>query len=208
MDTLAVTAITDFILACELMLLAGMLFVVPKDRFSATWFWSGAMFLLGLAALIGGIDHGFIEPAGLPRYFIQRINWIVLGVMTFFLLMTTAMQFFSHKSQRLCVYVGLVQFLAYSVAVAFIDSFLVVIVNYAPMMVLFLAMNVAGLKAGKGSWPMIVGIVILFIASAIQMLGIDVFSPLDHNGLYHVVSMLGVVFLYIGGLRLRTSNSS
>jgi len=204
MNALAVTSITDFILASEVLFLAGMLVNMPKARFSAAWFWSGAMVLLGVAALIGGIDHGFFEVAGLPRYFIQRANWIVLGAMTFFILMATAMQFFSIQTQRRCMLFGLVQFIANTVATLLIDSFLVVVLNYSPVMALLLAMNFIGRKTGTGSWTMIAGILILFAASAIQALGIAVSSRLDHNGLYHLVSMLGVLFLYFGGLRLRS----
>jgi len=46
---------------------------------------------------------------------------------------------------------------------------------------------------------------ILFAASGIQAAGVDVFSPLDRNGLYHVLSMAGAGFLYLGGVRLRTA---
>ena len=95
MNALAITSITNFILAGEVLFLAGMLVRMPKIQYSAAWFWAGAMTLLGVAALIGGIDHGFFEQSGLPRYFIQRSNWIVLGAMTFCILMTTARQFFS-----------------------------------------------------------------------------------------------------------------
>jgi hypothetical protein len=79
-----------------------------------------------------------------------------------------------------------------------------VILNYSPIMLLFLVMNVIGLRSGRGSRPMIGGILILFLASAIQAAGINTFTPLDRNGLYHVVSMIGVVFLYRGGMRLST----
>ena len=51
---------------------------------------------------------------------------------------------------------------------------------------------------------MIAGILILFLAAAIQAAGINTFTPLDRNGLYHVVSMIGVVFLHRGGMRLST----
>jgi len=71
-------------------------------------------------------------------------------------------------------------------------------------MLLLLAMNIAGLRNGTGSIHMIAGLLILSAASAIQAVGWDALSPLDHNGVYHVVSMLGVVFLYLGGLRLAT----
>jgi len=161
------------------------------------------MILLGLAALIGGIDHGFFERPGLSRYFIQRSNWMILGAMTFLLLMTTATQFFSRRAQRLFLIFGIIQFAVNTVIVLLIDSFLDVILNYAPVILLLLVMNLIELKKGIGSWAMIVGILTLFAASAIQMAGVDVFHPLDHNGAYHLVSMIGVVFLYLGGKRLR-----
>jgi len=51
---------------------------------------------------------------------------------------------------------------------------------------------------------MIAGIIILFVAAAIQASGFDQFTPLDHNGVYHIVSMVGVFFLYLGGRSLKT----
>jgi len=197
------TAITDFVLACEVFFLAGLTAARPKARFSAAWFWAASLLLLGLGALIGGIDHGFFEPANLSRYFIGRVNWIVLGAMTFCLLMATAKQFFAPSVQRVLMIAGMVQFAIDTAAVLLVDSFLDVILNYAPVIVLLLAMSVRGLKNGSGSWEMIVGILLQFLASAIQAMGVDALSPLDHNGLYHVVSMVSVVFLYLGGKRLK-----
>jgi hypothetical protein len=98
---------------------------------------------------------------------------------------------------------GIAQFVINTVVVLWIDSFLDVILNYVPVMVLLLVMNFIGLKNGSGSWNMIVGIVLVFTASAIQAIGIDVFTPLDRNGLYHVVSMVSAIFLYRGGTQLR-----
>jgi hypothetical protein len=204
MNALTITSITNFILAAEVLFLAGMFVQRPKGRFSAAWFWGGTLTLLGLSALIGGIDHGFFETQGLPRYFIQRPNWIVLALMTFFVLMTTAAQFFPRKAMTAFLALGLIQFAADSLAALLIDDFLVVILNYAPVMIFLLVMNFTGLKNGTGSWTMITGILIIFAASAIQSLGVDVFSPLDRNGLYHLVSMIGVLVLYLAGRNLRT----
>jgi hypothetical protein len=204
MNAVAITSITDFILAGEVLYLAGMFVQTPKARFSAAWFWSGVMILLGLAALIGGIDHGFVEAQGPSRYFIQCSNWILLGAMTFLLLMTTAVQFFPRR-EPLFLALGLVQLSAYSILVLLFDSYLVVILNYAPVMLFLLAMSFIGLRDGTGSWTMIAGILIILAASAVQALGIDAFSPLDRNGLYHVISMVGVLVLYLGGRKLRTT---
>jgi Family of unknown function (DUF6962) len=201
---LAVTSITNILLASLVFFLAGRMSRIPKARFSAAWYFTGVLLLLGAAALIGAVDHGFFEPAQLPRYGIQRADWIVLGGVTFCLLMTTARQFFDARFQRILQIAAVIQLVADSVAVLLVDSFLGVILNYAPVILLLLVMNVLALRSGTGSLHMIAGIVILSIASAIQAVGWDALSPLDRNGVYHVVSMLGVVFLYLGGVKLRT----
>lgn len=200
----AITAITDFLLAAEAFFLAGRMTARPKDRFSAAWYFSGVLLLLGVAALLGGIDHGFVRPANLNRYLIQRSDWMVLGGVTFCLLMTTAKQFFPPKWQRVAWIVATVQFAGYAAAVLLADSFAVVVLNYSPIMLLLLAMNIAGLRRGLGSRHMIAGILILFLASGIQAAGVNTFTPVDRNGLYHLVSMIGVAFMYLGGMRLTT----
>jgi hypothetical protein len=199
----ALTSITDLLLAGELLFLAGMTAGIPKARFSAAWFWTGTLLLLGLGALIGGIDHGLFEVSNQPRYVIQRTNWVILAAMTFCLLMATVKQFLSPRLQRMILILGIIQFAADTVVVLLVDSFLDVLLNYAPVITLLLIMNLIGLKNGTGSWGIIAGILILFAASAVQALGVDVFSPLDHNGLYHVVSMIGVMLLYRGGKQFK-----
>jgi hypothetical protein len=205
MTVLALTAITDLLLASQSFFLAGRLSARPKDRFSSAWYFTGVLTLLGVAALLGGIDHGFFQAANLPRYVIQRSDWIAMGAVTFCLLMTTATQFFQAAAQRIALIVAVVQFVVNTAAILFIESFLLVVVNYAPVMFLLLAMNLAGLRNGKGSPPMIAGILILFAASAVLAARIDTFSPLDHNSLYHLLSMIGVAFLYAGGTQLKTN---
>ena len=204
MTVLGVTSITNILLASVVFFLAGRMSRSPKARFSAAWYFNGVLLLLGVAALIGAVDHGFFESAGLPRYAIRCADWIVLGGVTFCLLMTTAKQFFAPRVQRIFLIVAVVQFAVDTIAVLLVDSFLDVILNYAPVMLLFLAMNIVGLRTGIGSMQMITGILILSAASAIQAAGWDRLSPLDHNGVYHVVSILGVVFLYMGGATLET----
>src|SRR5450759_95609 len=100
MTAQAITSITDLLLAAEGFFLAGRMTRTPKERFSAAWYSCCVLLLPGVTALLGGIDHGFFEPANMPRYLIQRSDWIVLGGVTFCLLMTTARQFFPPNVQR------------------------------------------------------------------------------------------------------------
>jgi hypothetical protein len=203
MTALQVTALTNFLLASLAFFCAGALAAPAAAPRSAAWYWRGAMFLLALAALLGGVDHGFVEPAGLSRVPLQRATWAVLGLMTAAVLLTLGAQFLGPARQRLVGRLALAQLLAYGAALAAFESFLVVVVNYLPVILALLAFNIAGLDRGTGSVPMTLGIVLLLLASAVQALGIDVFSPVDGDGLYHLISMPAVVLLYWGGRRLK-----
>jgi hypothetical protein len=113
---LAITSITNFLLAGEVLFLAALAARAPKTRLSAAWFWAGMFLLMGLASLAGGVDHGIVEPAGLPRFFIQHLTWILMAGMTFCLLMTAVRQFFPERLQGAFLWVGLAQFAASTAA--------------------------------------------------------------------------------------------
>ena len=206
MTALAVTAITNFILAAEVFFLAGMLFGRKPAPRSAAWFWALAMLFVGLSALLGGIDHGFFETYGgdTPiRNTIEHTNWILIGLVTFWAFLTTIYQFFVGQWQKTLLIVAGVQLAIYAVISMLIDNFLVVLINYAPVMLWLMVMNFSGLKDGRGSWPMIVGIVVSFAASGLQATGVDVFTPFDRNSLYHFGMMLAVAFFYQSGVKLK-----
>jgi hypothetical protein len=203
MDRLAITAITDVILASELFFLAGMMVRTPKARGSAAWFWAAGMLALATSALLGGIDHGFVESAGLDRFVIQRGNWMIVGIAMTCVLLATARQFLSAARQPRVAVIAVVQYIVYVVAVVVIGEYLVVIAWSAAVLLLLLGLSVRGLPRGTGSWTMIVGVLLVLIASVAQALRVDVLAPLDHDGLYHLISMVGVVFLYLGGQRLQ-----
>jgi hypothetical protein len=202
---LAVTAMTNFILACVVFLVAGMLLALPKERGSAAWFWSLALLLLGASALLGGIDHGFFEVHGqLPiRRLIERSNWVLLGLLAATVLATAARQFFTPAVQRVLFGLAVAQFVVYVLLVVTVANFLVVILNYAPALLLLLAASAAGLRRGAGSPAMVAGLVVLVIASIVQALQVDTFSPIDRNGLYHLIALPGVVLIYLGGRALK-----
>ena len=201
---LQVTAITNFIWAGEALAAAGFLLARAGSAASAAGFWALAMMSMGVSALVGGIAHGFFEPEGNTpaRRMVEKARNMAVGVVAFFALLAVGRQFFGPKAQVVFLLVGLVQLGLFVVAVILLDSFLVAILNYAPAMILLLVMSLLGLASGAGSWQMVVGLVISAAASVVQALGVDRFSPLDRNGLYHLILMAATVFLFLGGLRL------
>jgi hypothetical protein len=162
------------------------------------------MLFLAAGLLIAGLDHGFFEPRGdtRGRMAMQKVTWICTGIMTFFTLLTALFQFAPVDWRLPFIIAGLVQLLVFSFFAIRIHNYLVVIINYAPILLILLILNLIGLPSGSGSWFFIIGILVSIAASVFQALGVDTFSPLDRNGLYHVVIMVAVVFFFIGGLGL------
>jgi hypothetical protein len=202
---LQVTAITNLAWACEVFLLTGLLLGRRPTIGSAAWLWALAMLVTGVSALLGGIDHGFFEPkgAGLARTVVQKATWLTAGVLAFLTLLTLVRQFAPAGWWVPAVAAGLAQLAAFAVLAIRADSFLVVIVDYAPVLIAFLVLSAAGTRSGAGSWQMAAGLAISFAASAVQAAGVDVLLPVDRNGLYHLILAVASPFLYAGGLRLK-----
>jgi hypothetical protein len=206
MTPLALTAITNFILASEVFFLAGMLCKTGKQHYSALWFWALFMFLLGASALSGGIDHGFIEPlaAAMPFDF-YLITDCVLGLMTAALLLTVTQQYIAPKL-RIYFYIIAALQLAVFLFLAFTSgSYLVVIFNYLPVVLLLLVFSLLAMRQNRWAWAMVTGIVLSLIASAAQAMHVNMFLPLDYNGLYHVIMLAAVILLYLGGRSLKST---
>jgi multisubunit Na+/H+ antiporter MnhF subunit len=205
MDTLAITSVTNFLLASELFFLAGLMVRTSMARFSAAWFWAGAILALATSALIGGIDHGFVEPAGLSRYWIQRPNWIVLGLVTLCMLLATSRQYLAPSWHRPILALGTIQLIVFTTLVLQVEDYGIVVANYLPVTLILLILSMRGTRYGGGSWQMVAGILLLLAASIVQVLRVNAFSPVSADGLYHLISMAGVVFMYWGGQRLKVT---
>jgi hypothetical protein len=204
LSALAVTSITNFILACETFFLAGLFFAKPKSKASAAWFWGWSLLAIAVSALVGGIDHGFFEIHGQTpiRKTIEHTNWLLIGLLTLTGFLTATRQFVRPAWQKTFYAIAIAQFAIYATLVFLANNFLIVMLNYAPVMLWLLIGNIIGVKNGTGSAAMIAGILLAFLASGIQAAGVDAFSPIDRNSLYHFGMMASVVLLYLGGLKL------
>ncbi len=202
---LSATAITNFLLAAEAFLAAGFLLGRVRSLSTAAGFWALALLSLGISALSGGIDHGFLEPRGNSpgRRVFEKATSVATGILAFFMLLTAGWQFFAAGARPAFLAAGLLLLAAYLVATFLLNSFLVAILGYAPATIFLLVMSILGLEAGTGSWQIIAGLLVSAAASLIQALGVDAFSPLDRNGLYHIVLMPAIVLLTLGGLLLK-----
>lgn len=202
-----VTATTNFAMALELAFFSGLLFGTRPDAGSARWYWSVILLLLAVAALLGGLDHGFLETRGVYGEVtaLTKPTWLLMGLVTFLTLLSGGRQFLRRRPRQLLNLLAALQLIAFVVSLWLTESFALVIANYLPVVLLFMAahtFHVVRPDSDKGSLLLVAGLAILVGGSAVQALAIDRFSPLDRNGLYHVIAMAGIPFLYFGGLKL------
>ncbi len=133
----------------------------------------------------------------------QKATWLAAGVLALFTLLTTVRQFAPGTWWTPWLAAGLAQLAVFAFLAIRIDSFVVVILDYTPVAVALLVLSAAGARSGSGSWQMALGLALSFAASAVQAAGVDALSPVDRNGLYHLILIVASLFLCAGGLRLK-----
>lgn len=204
MTDLAVSALTNAILAAEIFFLAGLSFRVGLERWSAAWLFALYLAFIGLANLLGTIDHGFLEPIEHPANIpVRTATRSVIALATFTLLMCTARQFFGPLGTRIALGAGLVGLVATVWVMVTEDNFLVLVAGNFVVMVLTLGLHLWGLRRGSGSLMLCAGIVASIAASLIIPFGGDGWGPLGLYGTFHI-ALLGASFiLYLGGRELK-----
>lgn len=193
-----VTAITNFAAAGEAFLAAGFLLGRTPKLASAQGFWAAAMLCFAVGFLLGGIDHGFFEPKGntTSRLVVQKISWFFGGATTYLITLSTLFQYTDGSLRSVFVFVGLAQLVAFLTLATRIHHFLLVMINYIPILLVLFILNLIWLSSGSGSLYMIFGIAASVLAATFEAIGIDAFTPIDRHGVYHLVMMAAVALFF------------
>lgn len=204
MTDLALSSLTDVILACELFFLAGLAFRSTVEVGSPAWLWALYLAVSGTATALGAIDHGFFEPIQHPgNPAMKFVTRATLALAAFLLLVTTARQFLSPLWTRIIDVAGLVV-LAATIWVNWVsDDLLAVAASNAVGMLFALVLHGLNLRTGRGSLMMCVGIVLSVAASSLVFSGGNGILGLGLFGTMHVALMPAALALYLGGLELR-----
>ena len=157
---------------------------------------------VGLAALLGGITHGFLPD---QRAWPDRVLWhgtlIAIGVAALASWTIGAHLCLPRTVARgITMLAGLV-FAGYVAVVLFVSqSFTAAIVFYLPAAAfLLLAFGIAWLRRRAGFLLAgIAGVVLMFVAAGIQQSGIGL-HPLyfDYNALYHLIQALALCLIFL-----------
>ena len=157
---------------------------------------------LALAALLGGISHGFFSDHESPLYaIVWNSGMISLGVAALASWAIAARLILSDKAaMRVTVFAGLL-FAAYVVVVLFVSrSFVVAVVHYLPATLFLMAAFAVAYRRHRQNFLLagIAGLVLTIVASAAQQARIGL-HPIyfNHNALYHLIQALALLLIFL-----------
>ncbi len=197
------TAVTDLILA--LLAVAGAVYlhrIGQKNRWKTT-LWILVFGLLALAAFLGSIAHGFQMPPTVQNALWHPIK-LSLGLLVALFIVAVVYDIWGEPAARrtwpAMVVIG-VGFLG--ITLIWPDSFMVFIV-YETVAMLFALGGYTWLAwQGRleGAWLMVIGILTTIVAAGVQagkLLSFTFIWSFDHNGVYHLIQMVGIGLLLAG----------
>ncbi len=199
------TAVTDALLA--LAAGAGLLWlhraVPPGVHPWKIAIWSAAVGLIGIAAALGAAAHGFSWSEAVHCRLWQVLNMTLALAVSLFVA-AVAYDLWGLRIAAAFLPIMLVAgFGFYLVTLRYPGIFLLFIIYEA--LALSFALGAYSLLAIRGTLPgaglMATGILISMAAAAIQArktLSVTLIWKFDHNGVYHLVQMLGLTVLLIG----------
>jgi len=197
------TAATDLVLAA---VAVGCLLSLAPNRSAGPWkvgLWSWAFALLGLASALGAVVHGFQMPEET-----RRLLWLplflALGLTVALFVVGAAHDLAGERAARRLLPAMLVVGVAFFALTQLAPrAFLLFVVYEAAAMLLALVIYSRLAARGlPGGWWMVAGIVLSIAAAAVQQAArgvtVTVVWPFDHNGLFHLVQMPGLLALAAG----------
>lgn len=173
---------------------------------SRRW-WSFAFLVIGIGALTGGTFHGFEKD--LPHFVAQglwKTTVFTIGFVSCFILVGTALASLPEKFHRWVMIIAAAKLAHYLVWMSSHDDFYFVILDYAPVLVFVLVVQILAywFRSSLSAPWMVIGVFLSFLAAYFQQLGWSPLRPyFDHNDLYHVIQIIALIFFYKGVLRLQ-----
>ncbi len=207
------TAVTDLLLAITAIINVILIYKRGNktDR-EKTIIWVTAFLFLAFSAILGAYAHGIKMPESLNKLIWQPLN-LLLGLTVAFFTIGVLYDLSGFKKRKL-VFILLIitSFLFYLITLIIPGLFLIFIIYEALAMLfafgayfyLFLV------KKFPGAQFMFSGILVSIIASVIQTAESVQFHFIwffDHNGLFHILQIMGLILLCKGIIREFSSRS-
>ena len=200
------TMATDYVLVLLCGVFAWRLWRVGERAAQASiCSWAAGFVCFGFASLVGGTVHGFSTIFSEPvLQALWKFTLYAIGLASFFLLAGTLSACIVPPLSRFAMLVPYIQLIVYVLWMATHDDFRYVIYDYAFTNLGLLALQChAGVIHRARSVPWLAGgVLVSFLAAAVQVNEIAFHQHFNHNDLYHVIQMGGMYLFYRGALIL------
>ena len=198
------TAVTDIILA--LVAFGGVLLLqwspVNAGGLWRIHVWSTAIGLIGLAAALGAVAHGLIFKT-ITRDRIWRVLNLALALAVSLFVVGVINDLYSSEAARKTLPFMLAAGLGFYLTTLIYPGIFFLFIVYEGLALLFslgayLFLSVAG---EPGAGLMASGVLLSIIAAGLQArksIAVTLVWKFDHNGIYHIVQTIGLLFLIAG----------
>ena len=170
-----------------------------------TWF-GVELGAIALAALFGGLSHGFFPGnEGLLGALIWRLSLVLIGVAALGALMLASFLLFRPTIVERLRLAAILAFAVYSGVVLFEwQDFVIALAFYLPPAILLSIAFLARWRRAPASFAAdgVIAMFLTFLAAAIQHFDLGIHPVfLNNNVLYHMVQAVATFFLYRAGIR-------
>jgi hypothetical protein len=197
-------ALTDFGLALECAVFAVLLLRRPwappagERRLLRLW-WVAFFLLVGVAAALGGVVHGFPPAPGPGRDGLWLFTLLAIGMAGVQAFRIAASMWLSGRGLTVALHLGNLALCGYVLALVLGHTrFWIAIIAYFPA-ALFLGAAFArdAARGRPGAGAGVAGIALTLLAAAAQQGRVGLHPTyFDHNALYHVLQAVGLVLLF------------
>lgn len=194
---------TDAVLAVIALVSVVYLRLIPRKNRWKTTLWVWFYFLLAMASLLGAIAHGLKMSEAFQTLLWHPLN-LSLGLLIAIFSVAAVHDFLGEVTARRALPVMTVVGISFfGITLVWPGSFLVFILYEAVIMLFALGGYIWLACLGKleGAWLMVAGIFVTMIAAGVQAGNAISFTfiwSFDHNGVYHLVQMVGIVMIMAG----------
>ena len=202
------TSLTNVILALQTFLYASLLRKGPARTQKSAVLWAWTLAAVGVAGLAGALTHALYHDSAVRWVsVVRRIAWKAVGLSTAAAsgLMLAASIFSAVPPGRRAPYLigAAVKAAIFATASWMTGNFLFTILDYATSMLIVLYVQIRNWRTSAAAAWVTVGILVSFIAAAIQRSQISLHTHFNYNDLYHAVQMGAFHLLYEGARRER-----
>lgn len=197
------TALTDYALGLESLILGILLFKGSAGQYSVM-LWGLAFLCIGTAAMIGGTVHGFRQGLSKLTSKLWKIIPVTVGIAGLSLVCGIVIADIRPSLQPFFIIAILTKFVICVYWSIRNNSFRYIVYDSLSSIGVILIMQLIFLftHTGPGAIWILAGILVCFVAGAVQLSKFSLHRHLNHNDLYHLIQMAAMYLLYRGGVLL------